>query len=196
MPIVTAAVHRGFGSRREPLPLTFRHWAGVSPYTSPYGLAETCVFGKQSPGPAHCAPRLLPGKPMHNQGDPFSRSYGVNLPSSLTRVLSPTSGYLPLPTCVGFRYGRSRSSPRGFSRQHRLDPVALTVVAASRDPSAYVGRAFLHARTAYGSRTPHVQWGRRIYQSGSPRASTKRERGRNTNRLSIACALRPRLRPA
>ena len=52
--IVTAAVHWGFGSSREALPLTFQHWAGVSPYTSPYGLAETCVFGKQSPGPALC----------------------------------------------------------------------------------------------------------------------------------------------
>ena len=52
--IVTAAVHWGFSSSREALPLTFQHWAGVSPYTSPYGLAETCVFGKQSPGPAPC----------------------------------------------------------------------------------------------------------------------------------------------
>ena len=57
--IVTAAVHRGFGSSREALPLTFQHWAGVSPYTSPYGLAETYVFGKQSPGPAPCGPRQL-----------------------------------------------------------------------------------------------------------------------------------------
>ena len=57
--IVIAAVHRGFGSRREPLPLTFRHWAGVSPYTSAYTLAETCVFDKQSPGPAHCGHRPL-----------------------------------------------------------------------------------------------------------------------------------------
>ena len=57
--IVTAAVHWGFGSGREALPLTFQHWAGVSPYTSPYGLAATCVFVKQSPGPAHCDPRLL-----------------------------------------------------------------------------------------------------------------------------------------
>ena len=57
--IVTAAVHRGFGSSLSALPLTFRHWAGVSPYTSPYGLAETCVFVKQSPGPAHCGPRSL-----------------------------------------------------------------------------------------------------------------------------------------
>ena len=58
--IVTAAVHWGFGSGREALPLTFQHWAGVSPYTSPYGLAETCVFDKQSPEPTLCDPRALP----------------------------------------------------------------------------------------------------------------------------------------
>jgi hypothetical protein len=52
--IVTAAIHQGFGSMLAHLPLTDWHWAGVSPYTSPYGLAGTCVFGKQSPGPFHC----------------------------------------------------------------------------------------------------------------------------------------------
>jgi hypothetical protein len=57
--IVTAAVHWGFGSGREALPLTFQHWAGVSPYTSPYGLAETCVFVKQSPEPTLCGPSPL-----------------------------------------------------------------------------------------------------------------------------------------
>ena len=57
--IVTAAVHRGFSSRREALPLTFRHRAGVSPYTSAYALAETCVFSKQSVGPFLCGPRQL-----------------------------------------------------------------------------------------------------------------------------------------
>jgi hypothetical protein len=36
--------------------VTFRHRAGVSPYTSSYDLAETCVFGKQSLGPFHCGP--------------------------------------------------------------------------------------------------------------------------------------------
>ena len=30
--IVTAAVYRGFDSELAPLLLTFRHWAGVSPY--------------------------------------------------------------------------------------------------------------------------------------------------------------------
>ena len=48
--IVTAAVHQGLDSEREPLLVTFWHWAGVSPYTYPYGFAETCVFGKQLRG--------------------------------------------------------------------------------------------------------------------------------------------------
>src|SRR3989454_2761557 len=55
--IVTAAVHRGFASPlRSRLRLTFRHWAGVSPYTSACALAETCVFGKQSLEPISCDP--------------------------------------------------------------------------------------------------------------------------------------------
>ena len=52
--IVRAAVHRGFSSARERIPLTFRHRAGVSPYTSTFVLAETCVFGKQSHGFFSC----------------------------------------------------------------------------------------------------------------------------------------------
>ena len=54
--IVTAAVHRGFSSSREALPLTFRHWAGVSPYTSTFVLAQTYVFGKQLHGFFSCGP--------------------------------------------------------------------------------------------------------------------------------------------
>src|SRR5699024_10750730 len=55
--IVTAAVYWGFDSHRRlrcALLLTFQHRAGVSAYTSPFGLAETCVFDKQSRGPIHC----------------------------------------------------------------------------------------------------------------------------------------------
>ena len=36
---------------------------------------------------------------------PFSRSYGANLPSSLTEDRSSTVGVFPLPTSVGVRYG-------------------------------------------------------------------------------------------
>ena len=52
--IVTAAVYRGFDSRREPLLLTFRHRAGVRPYTSSCDFAEPCVFVKQLPPPGLC----------------------------------------------------------------------------------------------------------------------------------------------
>src|SRR5579884_3092491 len=52
--IVTAAVHRGFDLQLAPLLLTFRHWAGVSPYASTFVLAETCVFDKQSLEPICC----------------------------------------------------------------------------------------------------------------------------------------------
>jgi hypothetical protein len=95
--IVTAAVHRGFISelrRSLPLHLTFRHWAGVSPYTSAFAFAETCVFVKQSIEPFHCDPPL--------RGCPFSRSYGTFLPSSLTKVLPLAlvfSTRLPVSVC-------------------------------------------------------------------------------------------------
>src|SRR2546421_10128949 len=63
--IVTAAVHRGFASwLRAPLGLTFRHWAGVSPYMSACAFAETCVFVKQSLEPMSCGlltPLLVEG---------------------------------------------------------------------------------------------------------------------------------------
>ena len=52
--IVTAAVYRGFNSRLAPLLLTFRHRAGVRPYTSICIFAEPCVFSKQSPPPILC----------------------------------------------------------------------------------------------------------------------------------------------
>ena len=56
--IVTAAVHWGFSSHREALPLTFQHRAGVSPYTSTFVLAETCVFDKQFRGLFCCGPLI------------------------------------------------------------------------------------------------------------------------------------------
>ena len=52
--IVTAAVHRGFSLELAPHSLTYRHWAGVSPYTSAFALARTYVFDKQSLEPILC----------------------------------------------------------------------------------------------------------------------------------------------
>src|SRR3954462_615396 len=68
--------------------MTFRHRAGVSPYTSSFDFAETCVFGKQSLGPFHCGRlRLIPRRNFTLLRRPFSRSYGAILPSSFSRVL-------------------------------------------------------------------------------------------------------------
>ena len=96
--IVTAAVYWGFDSGLALLLLTFQHRAGVSPYTSSFDLAETCVFDKQLPGPIHCG--------SYCYEHPFSRSYGVNLPSSLTTLLPLAlefSSYLPVSVCgTGF----------------------------------------------------------------------------------------------
>jgi hypothetical protein len=60
--IVTAAVHWGFSSLHTQLPLTFQHWAGVSPYTSTFVLAQTYVFGKQLHGFFSCGPLTLSTK--------------------------------------------------------------------------------------------------------------------------------------
>ena len=111
--IVTAAVHRGFGSKLAPLPLTFRHWAGVSPYTSVFTFAETCVFGKQSVGPFSCH--------LARTRSRFSRSYACMLPSSLTRVLPFALVFSTPPPVSVCGTGALTSSLRGFSR--RPDPT-------------------------------------------------------------------------
>jgi hypothetical protein len=92
--IVIADVHWRFGDWLAPLPLTFQHWSGVSPYTSPCGFAETCVFGKQSVGILSLRPTLLPARHIANLRLAF-------LPSSLTNALPFILGYSPnLPVSV------------------------------------------------------------------------------------------------
>ena len=56
--IVTAAVHQGLDSKLALILVTFWHWAGITPYTSSYEFAQSCVFGKQSPEFFRCG--LLP----------------------------------------------------------------------------------------------------------------------------------------
>ena len=94
--IVTAAVHWGFNSMLAHLLLTFQHWAGVSPYTSSFDLAETCVFGKQSLGPLHCD-RLASAPLLPKLRGHFAEFLNKGYPARL-RIFSS-------PTCVGLRYG-------------------------------------------------------------------------------------------
>ena len=92
--IVIADVHWRFREKLAPPSLTFQHWSGVSPYTSAYALAETCVFGKQSLGKFSLRPTLRQARHLANLRLVF-------LPSSLTKVLPFTLGYSPrLPVSV------------------------------------------------------------------------------------------------
>ena len=69
--IVTAAVYRGFNQELAPHHLTFRHRAGVTPYTSTFVFAQCCVFIKQSQPPFHCNPLLLHEQvASHTKGAP------------------------------------------------------------------------------------------------------------------------------
>ena len=115
--IVTAAVYWGFNSELAPLLLTFQHRAGVSPYTSSYDLAETCVFDKQLPGPIHC------GSPFREH--PFSPKLRGQFAEFLNNSSPVGLRVLLLPTCVGLRYGRLRYS-LNFSR---LIPSMLRAIA-------------------------------------------------------------------
>ena len=60
--IVIADIDRGLCSPAQqiaplyPPHLTFRHWSGITPYTSSYEFAGSCVFGKQSPGNNYLRP--------------------------------------------------------------------------------------------------------------------------------------------
>ena len=98
--IVTAAVYLGFNSELSPLLLTFRHRAGIRPYTSSCDFAEPYVFDKQSPPPGLCHLQIVAYKEvtllpkLRVQFAEFLQN------SSLKRL-----GLLDLPTCVGLGYG-------------------------------------------------------------------------------------------
>ena len=128
--IVTAAVYWGFNSMLSHFLLTFQHRAGVSPYTSSFDFAQTCVFAKQSPGPILCGLSL--------NRHPFSLSYGVILPSSLTTLLPlalESSSYLPVSVCgTGTSY-----IPQDFSRlRPRMLPYFFFRSLSPRSTNAWV----------------------------------------------------------
>ena len=136
--IVTAAVYWGLDSKLWfplPLLLTFQHRAGVSPYTSPFGFAQTCVFAKQLLGSILCglfseAP-LLPKLRGH-----FAEFLDNASPVGL--------GILSLSTCVGLRYGYIwRHS--GFSRH---GPLVLRYSFSLRVTASFPAAGFPSAPSA------------------------------------------------
>ena len=98
--IVTAAVYLGFNSELSPLLLTFRHRAGVRPYTSSYDFAEPCVFNKQSSSPILCPLPMV----AQRQGlflPKLQRQFAEFLQRSSLKRLR----IFNVSTCVGFGYG-------------------------------------------------------------------------------------------
>ena len=98
--IVTAAVYWGFNSVLAHLLLTFRHRAGVRPYTSSLELAESCVFAKQSPPPGLCHQRPV-ARSLVSLIPKLREHFAEFLQHRYFKRLS----ILYSPTCVGLRYG-------------------------------------------------------------------------------------------
>src|ERR1700750_6360 len=120
--IVTAAVYRGFDQELAPHHLTFRHRAGVTPYTSTSNVfAECCVFDKQSQPPILCGRFAL-------EEASFSHTNAAHL---LPKLRCQFAEFLLLsslkrlrifilPTCVGLRYGPNGLKLSGFSWKHGI----------------------------------------------------------------------------
>ena len=140
--IVTAAVYRGFDSKLAPLLLTFRHRAGVRPYTSSCDFAEPCVFSKQSPPPGLCPQPMLAqklGLLLANLRRYFAEFLQHR---SLKRL-----GILYQSTCVGLGYGLME----GYFQEPLSSPVNPIRLNYPRDPSHPPGPGIL---TWFPSTTP------------------------------------------
>ena len=193
--MVTAVVHQAFGSGREPFPLSVWHWTGVSPYTSACALAETCVFGKQSPRSFHCNPSQL--RRQHNAASSPVRALLLpKLRSQFAEFLNEGSlarlRILSLPTCVGLGYGHRLTFPRGFSWQYGVNHfVAIT---ATRHNLSGVWMADLP--TIPSQAWPHTSNRADGLPFCVPPSVLASDRWcRNIDLLSIAYGFRPRLRP-
>ena len=132
--IVTAAVYRGFISELAPLHLTFRHRAGVRPYTSSCDFAEPCVFSKQSPPPGLCPPPLVAQK--RGLLLPKLRRYFAEF---LKRGSLKRLGILYQSTCVGFGYGLME----GYFLEPLSSPINPIRSNYPRDPSHPPGPGIL-----------------------------------------------------
>ena len=164
---VTAAVYRGFHSKLITLLLpTFQHRAGVRLYTSCYHLAESCVFNKQSLPPGMCR---FPNQKIGEH--PFSRSYGVILPSSFDMVLSTRPSILYLFTCVGLGYGQFTGRIALPIRSFFLEVstlLTMTTVATINRLATMAGRYALLSRDPYSNQKTKGPLGRQTTTRVSP----------------------------
>ena len=133
------------------------------------------------------APKGSPGWPVHPQGHPFSRSYGVNMPSSLTMVLPIASVYSTRPP-VSVLVRAPTFLPRGFSRKHGLAGFAIRLV-SRLGPIRSAGFHADRPTRFHGD----VQNPARLPFSVAPSVIAARRRYGNIDPLRIGYASRPRL---
>ena len=120
---------------------------------------------------------------------PFSRSYGVILPSSLTIVLSLTLGFSPhLPVSVCGTGTLDLTS--GFSWQREIS--CFSSFASPSQPSLMMGGFAYPSASLLRRALPAA---RSACPSASPLRSNDFRWYRNLNLLSIAYSARSRLRP-
>jgi hypothetical protein len=120
----------------------------------------------------------------------LSRSYAVNLPSSLTGVLSRAlefSSRLPVSVCGTGTY----SLARGFSRQFGVGQFALIARSSSSRLRLIDGGFAYHQPYTFKQTSISLM----AYPPASPRRSNGSRWHWNFNQLSIAYAFRPQLRP-
>ena len=127
---------------------------------------------------------------IHPKKHPFSRSYGVILPSSLTRVLSHTLGFsprLPVSVCgTGTHF-----LTRGFSWQCGIRNFG-TIFPSPSQLSLTRRRDLPHLQP--NCLDAHIQQRAYPILLRPPIAQTEVRWYRNINLLSIAYAFQPRLR--
>ena len=107
--------------------LTFSHWSGVTPYTSSYEFAGSCVFGKQLPGILSLRPLgtrkirraiyFCVTNTLRTKWEALFRSYGCFFAEFLGEQSLVRLTLLELTTCVGLRYGFYKVMLREFSRK-------------------------------------------------------------------------------
>jgi hypothetical protein len=152
---VTAAVDRGFSSRlRAPLPLTVRHWAGVSPYTSASAFAETGVFGKQSLGPIPCGRHQLAGHARSPAAAPLLPKVRGQFAEFLSKGSPDHLGSItPSPPVSVCGTGGRRHTTGLFSTTWALDH-SRTVSRPSVRPLAYSPAGICHGQPPTGVQSP------------------------------------------
>ena len=118
--------------------LTFRHWSGVTPYTSSYEFAGSCVFGKQSPENLS----LRPSDTRRYEGRPYPEVTAAFLPSSLRTSHSFALVFSTLPPVSVCGTEQYAYYLRSFSRK-RAPQIGLPVGAPSDSTRAIATRIYL-----------------------------------------------------